>query len=450
MKNKNELIKRYFVFFAGILSNALGVAFITRSMLGTGPTICLPYVIGERFPISFGLTTFLFNLILLCLQIFIRGKFNKIQLLQIPANLFFSLFIDIFMELTGFVKISYYLTAVFYVVLGCIFRAFGVSCQVVANVTMLSTEGFVKVISDRFKKEFALCKFLCDSFMVVTAAVLSFVFFDRLIGIREGTVITSFLVGPVSHYFSKKLSRMNHYFENEGRFIYETKLKLVEGKRLVITITSEAGSGGRVIARILGSILNIPVYDREFIDLVADKGKFSREFVKKHNERLYANFAEAFFAGNYNYENDNFEIYRKLYNTQSEIIKDIASSQDCIIVGHCANHVLKNYPGAIHFFIFTDKASRVLYISEKYRVNISRAYNKIKQQDNDTAEYYRHFTKKDWKSAVNYHFSIDSSLFGYEGTVKAIEDIVKKSYAEVPEVKINDLALKYHLKPDAD
>ncbi|MBR5928209.1 MAG: hypothetical protein IKZ79_07195, partial [Spirochaetia bacterium] len=62
MRNKNELIKRYSVFFLGIVTNALGVALITRSMLGTGPTTCIPYVISLYFPYSFGTFTFLFNM----------------------------------------------------------------------------------------------------------------------------------------------------------------------------------------------------------------------------------------------------------------------------------------------------------------------------------------------------------------------------------------------------
>ena len=130
MRNKNELIKRYSVFFLGIVTNALGVALITRSMLGTGPTTCIPYVISLRFPYSFGTFTFLFNLLLLLLQIVIlRKRFNLHQLLQIPASFIFSATIDICMSLTSGIKIDMYIAALLWVIAGCIFRAFGAAAR---------------------------------------------------------------------------------------------------------------------------------------------------------------------------------------------------------------------------------------------------------------------------------------------------------------------------------
>ena len=149
MRNRSELTKRYCVFLLGIWCNAIGVALITKSMLGTGPTTCIPYVVSLKFPLSFGMCTFLFNVLLLLLQILIlRKKFQKSQFLQIPVSFLFAAFIDAAMALCSFIQAKHYITALLIVCLGCVFRAFGVSCQVVADVVMLSSEAFVKAVSD--------------------------------------------------------------------------------------------------------------------------------------------------------------------------------------------------------------------------------------------------------------------------------------------------------------
>ncbi len=163
MRSKLELIKRYSMFFGGIVLNSFGVAFITRSMLGTGPTTCIPYVASLQYPLSFGTFAFLFNLLLLLVQIILlRKNFPKIQFLQLPVNLLFSVFVDIAMSMTGNLVIDHYILAVLYTVIGCVLRALGVSFSVVADVVMLSTEAFVKAVSDVSKKEFSVCKLVSD------------------------------------------------------------------------------------------------------------------------------------------------------------------------------------------------------------------------------------------------------------------------------------------------
>ena len=99
MRNKTELIKRYVVFIIGLMANALGVALITKSCLGTGPTTCIPYVTSLKINISYGMCTFLFNCLLLLAQIILlRKKFQRFQLLQLPFSFVFAAFIDIAMK----------------------------------------------------------------------------------------------------------------------------------------------------------------------------------------------------------------------------------------------------------------------------------------------------------------------------------------------------------------
>ncbi|MCQ2603554.1 MAG: cytidylate kinase family protein [Spirochaetia bacterium] len=444
MRNKPELIKRYSVFFLGIITNAVGVAFITRSMLGTGPTTCIPYVASLKFPYSFGTFTFMFNTFLLILQILIlRKNFKLHQLLQIPASFLFSVCIDAAMHLTAALNVNFYIMALLYTVIGCVFRAFGACCQVIADVVMLSPEALVKAVSDITKKEFGICKLVCDATMVAIAVCMSFYFLGNLQAVREGTLLTILLVGPISQFFISHLVFTNHYFENEGEFVYESKLKIENGKRLVITITTEAGSGGRKIAEILGNLLGIHIYNKEFTELIAKEGNLPLEFVRKHNERLYTNGAEAFFRESYFFAENGFDHYRRIYAAQSKVIRRLAETQDCIIIGHCSNYILKNMEGALHIFIGTNIENRVRYLSSKYGISPRKAYEKIRKQDEDTNKYYKILTGQNWKDSDNYHISIDSAIFGNQRTAEMIEYFIKKRYNQLSSIGLKDLISYY-------
>ncbi len=444
MRNKNELIKRYSVFFLGIVTNALGVALITRSMLGTGPTTCIPYVISLRFPYSFGTFTFLFNLLLLLLQIVIlRKRFNLHQLLQIPASFIFSATIDICMSLTSGIKIDMYIAALLWVIAGCIFRAFGASCQIIADVVMLSAEAFAKTMSDVTGKEFGICKLFCDTAMTAIAIALSIYFFGSVKAVREGTLITVLLVGPISQIFISKLFFTNHYFENEGEFVYLAKFKPQTGKRLVITITTEAGSSGRKIAEYLGNALGLHIYNKELVTLIAQEGNFTEDYVRQHNEKLYTNGAEAFFRESYSFAETGFEHYRRLFEAQKRVITRLAEQEDCIIIGHCSNFILQRMEGALHIFIGTDMPNRVQYLSTKYALSPKKAWEKIRKQDEDTGRYYKLFTGQDWRDPDSYHFTIDSAMFGDEGTAAMIEYFIKKGYNSLSAAGIRELMDHY-------
>lgn len=446
-RNGHELLKRYIFFFLGICLNAFGIALFTRSKLGTGPTSCIPYVVSLKSGLSFGTCTFMFNILLLLGQIILlRKKFPRYQLLQIPVTLLFSILIDGAMKFTTFVNIDIYWVALLYNILGCVFRAVGVSCQVVADVVMLSTEAFVKALSDVSKKEFSWIKLFFDVFMAAVAIALSFLLLGRLESVREGTLIIVLLVGPVSHYFTKRLSFTNYVFENESELVFEPKLKISNSKRIVITVTSEAGSGGRIIAKILGIKLKIPVYDKELVDLIAQEGGFTKRFVQAHNEILYRSTAEAFIQNNFSVENFHSKSYTRLYEAQERVISKLAERQNCIIVGHCSNFILKNNKNVMNILITADMKNRITYISEKYGLNRHDSQKKIRRQDHNTWEFYLHFTNQDWKDSGNYHLCLNSSLFGYEETADIIEDIVKKNYTNTPSIKVKELITKYKLK----
>ena len=204
MTDKTELIKRYIFLLAGLFVNGLGVSFITKAGLGTSPITSIPYTLSLGFTPTVGMFTLVFNIFLIILQvILLRRNFQLQNLLQLPIIALFSFFIDLTMSLLGFIQPETYLLKVISLVIGCLILGFGVFMEMVANVAMLPGEATVRAVSDVFSTDFGKTKIAFDSSMTVIAAIMSFIMFKHLDGVREGTIVAAILVGFVARLFKK-------------------------------------------------------------------------------------------------------------------------------------------------------------------------------------------------------------------------------------------------------
>ena len=204
MTDKTELIKRYIFLLAGLFVNGLGVSFITKAGLGTSPITSIPYTLSLGFTPTVGMFTLVFNIFLIILQvILLRRNFQLQNLLQLPIIALFSFFIDLTMSLLGFMQPETYAMKVVSLIVGCLILGFGVFMEMVANVAMLPGEATVRAVSDVFSTDFGKTKIAFDSSMTVIAAILSFIMFRHLDGIREGTIVAAILVGFIARLFKK-------------------------------------------------------------------------------------------------------------------------------------------------------------------------------------------------------------------------------------------------------
>lgn len=204
MTDKTELIKRYIFLLAGLFVNGLGVSFITKAGLGTSPITSIPYTLSLGFTPTVGMFTFVFNIFLIILQlILLRRNFQLQNLLQLPIIALFSFFIDLTMSLLGFIQPETYVLKVISLVIGCLILGFRVFMEMVANVAMLPGEATVRAVSDVFSTDFGKTKIAFDSSMTVIAAILSFIMFKHLDGVREGTIVAAILVGFIARLFKK-------------------------------------------------------------------------------------------------------------------------------------------------------------------------------------------------------------------------------------------------------
>lgn len=208
--SKAETAKRYVLFIISLFFSALGVAFTKRGELGVSPISSVANVLSCKFDaLSLGTWLIIWNCILIAGQIIIlRRKFQPIQLLQVPLSFLFGWFTDLGMMIVSHIPADSYIVRLIMVIIGIVILAFGIALSVIANVIMNSGEAFVKAISDTIHKEFGNVKIIFDISCVVTALILSLIFFNfTIVGTREGTIISALLTGVVVKFFCGKLNR---------------------------------------------------------------------------------------------------------------------------------------------------------------------------------------------------------------------------------------------------
>lgn len=203
------MFKRYGMFIAGVILSALGISLITKAGLGTSPITSLAFVLTFIFPYSLGLFTMMVNSIMFIIQVILLGKsFQKIQLLQIPAALLFSVCIDGWLRLLSNWQTGGYVGELLMLLLGCVFLGLGIALEVIPNVLILPGEGLVRVIAGLTGWRFGRVKTGFDMSIVASALVVSLLVTGQVLGVREGTIIAALLVGNISHFFIEKVSSL--------------------------------------------------------------------------------------------------------------------------------------------------------------------------------------------------------------------------------------------------
>lgn len=210
MKN---LLKRYIYFMIGIMINSFGIAFITKSALGTSQISSVPYVLSLQFyKISFGQWTFVLNMLFIIGQIILLKKqFHPIQFLQIPANIMFSGLIDVSMNLLKMFHPTGIGIRFVSMIFGCMILAFGIVVEVAPNVITVPGEGIVKALSIKTKIKFGTVKVYFDITLIIIAAILSFIFFGKLRGVGIGTICSAICVGRFVNIIRKNCKFIKVY-----------------------------------------------------------------------------------------------------------------------------------------------------------------------------------------------------------------------------------------------
>ena len=208
--SKKELVKRYAVFIVSLFVMAIGVAMTKKAELGVSPISSVANVMSIQFTsLSIGNWLIVWNCVLILGQIlFLRKKFQPVQLMQIPLSFLFGYFTDFGMWLMSFFDTDTYAVKMIFVIVGTVILGFGVALSVIANVVMNSGEAFVKAVSDVTHKDFGNLKIGFDVSCVVVSVVLSLIFFKmKIVGTREGTIMAALTTGILVKLFSKLIRK---------------------------------------------------------------------------------------------------------------------------------------------------------------------------------------------------------------------------------------------------
>lgn len=189
-------------------------------------------------------------------------------------------------------------------------------------------------------------------------------------------------------------------------------------KNRIITISREFGSGGRTIGKKVAEKLNIPCYDSELIEKIALESGFSEEYVKEIEENSRGRFLSLF--SNRAYAPNNEDIIWKI---QCKVILDLAEKGPCVIVGRCADYVLREKADFLKVFIHADKKFRAERIVNVYGETDVSVEQRIKEKDKRRAAYHRFYTDKKWGDARNYDVALDSGVIGLDKCVEIVKSL---------------------------
>lgn len=197
----------------------------------------------------------------------------------------------------------------------------------------------------------------------------------------------------------------------------------------IITIGRQFGSGGHEIANRLSERLDIPLYDHNLIRMAAKKLGISEDSAKDVDETILGKFLSAYVVSMCEYttfagaEEAGEPLSDKVYRTQSELVRKLASRGSCIIVGRCADYILRDYDNRINVFICADKEDRIQRIMRIYELTERQAWDKIKKKDRERRLYYEAHTGLKWGDIESHEILLNASILGIDKAVDVLSAV---------------------------
>lgn len=182
-------------------------------------------------------------------------------------------------------------------------------------------------------------------------------------------------------------------------------------EKIIITISREYGSGGRYVGKILAENLKVPFYDKELITLTSKSSGLGKEYIEKSDQKL----SSGKFEGN----NDD-----RIFIAEEKVIKKLAKTS-CVIVGRCADYILKDNKNTISIFLYSKDEDKVKRATKYYGLEEKTALKQIKKINNERARHYKYYTNRNWYDFNNYNLALNVDTLGVEKTAKLIEEYIK-------------------------
>ena len=208
------------------------------------------------------------------------------------------------------------------------------------------------------------------------------------------------------------------------------------GYKTIITIGRQYGSAGKEIGLTLAERMGVKCYDKELLDRAAKESGLCQELFEHHDEKptssfLYSLVMDTYSTGSSSAAFADMPINHKIFLAQFNSIKELAKEGSCVIVGRCADYALADDPNLLAVFMNAPLKARIRRIAEKYDLTDAKAKDLIQKTDKKRASYYNYYSNKKWGDAASYHYCLDSSYLGVQGTVDLLKFLVDKKEGKV-------------------
>jgi cytidylate kinase len=175
---------------------------------------------------------------------------------------------------------------------------------------------------------------------------------------------------------------------------------------MIITVSREFGSGGHIVGRNIADALNVPFFDKELINLSAKESGLAEEIMEEMEQKRTASYLYNIYI-----TSQSSPLSERIYLAQSNVIRRLADeNKGCVIIGRCADYVLRKRGDVVNLFIHAPMSFKVKRIAEDYGVEEKNAENLIKKKDKERAAHYNFYTQQKFGDLKNYHLSINSAI----------------------------------------
>lgn len=202
-------------------------------------------------------------------------------------------------------------------------------------------------------------------------------------------------------------------------------------KKTVITIARSFGSGGRTLGKLLSERFGINCYDRELLRMASDESGINEALFGQADERLKKSplltiiKREPYKGGIIRPESSDFVSDDNLFNYQAKVIRELAAQESCIIIGRCADYILKDEPDVTRLYFYAPLADCVGRVMEQVGLSEKEAVKRIEKIDKYRADYYKYYTGRNWNDTRNYDVCLNTSSMDYTKLTEVVEKILE-------------------------
>ncbi len=186
-----------------------------------------------------------------------------------------------------------------------------------------------------------------------------------------------------------------------------------KGKKVVITISREYGSGGHYVGELLAKRMGINFYDKNLINLISKKSGLSKEYVEENSQKL----------ASFKYIDNNDD---RIFIAEEKVIKDLAMKESCVIVGRCADYILKDNKDTIKVFLYSSSQDKVKRAVKYYNLEEEKALKEINKINIERAKHYKYYTNRDWYDFANYDIALNVDYLEVEKTAELLEQVIRE------------------------